>query len=75
MQKIFTFSLQTMISRWEDSVIINCEDDQEFIRLVKNQKTVLNLILPYKTVKLVSREEKRTIFYQPGYYRGLKDES
>jgi hypothetical protein len=32
-------------------------------------------MLPYKTVKLVSREEHRTIFYQPGYYRGLKDES
>ena len=31
-------------------------------------------MLPYKTVKLVSREEHRTIFYQPGYYRGLKDE-
>ena len=38
MQKIFTFSRKTIISRWGESAIINCEDDQEFIRLVKNQK-------------------------------------
>jgi hypothetical protein len=60
MQKLFTFSLQTIISRWEHSAIINCENDEEFIRLVKNQKTVINLMLPSKNLILISREGKRT---------------
>ena len=69
MQKIFTFSRQTIISRWDHSAIINCEDDEEFIRLIKNQKAVLNLMLPAKIVKIVSREENHTILYQRGYHR------
>jgi hypothetical protein len=60
MQKLFTFSLQTIISRWEHSAIINCENDEEFIRLVKNQKYIINLMLPSKNLFIVSREGKRT---------------
>jgi hypothetical protein len=60
MQKLFTFSLQTIISRWEHSAIINCENDEEFIRLVKNQKYIINLMLPSKNLILISREGKRT---------------
>ena len=71
MQKIFTFSRKTIISRWGESAIINCEDDQEFIRLVKNQKYIIN-----KIIKIISRKgEKRTTLYQPGYYRRSKNES
>jgi hypothetical protein len=73
MQKLFTFSLQTIISRWEHSAIINCENDEEFIRLVKNQKYIINLMLPAKIIKLISREGKRTTFYQHGYYKKYKD--
>jgi len=75
MQKIFTFSLQTMITRWEDSAIINCENDEELIRLVKNQRVVMNLMLPTKIIKIISRagedrdDPKRTTLYQPGYYK------
>jgi hypothetical protein len=75
MQKLFTFSLQTMITRWEDSAIINCENDEELIRLVKNQRFVMNLMLPAKIIKLISRagededDPKRTTLYQPGYYK------
>ena len=60
MQKLFTFSLQTIISRWEHSVIINCENDKEFIRLIKNQKYIINLMLPSKNLIIISREGKRT---------------
>ena len=75
MQKLFTFSLKTIITRWEDSAIINCEDDEEVIRLIKNQRVVMNLMLPAKIIKIVSREdiEKRTTLYQPGYYKKSKD--
>jgi hypothetical protein len=75
MQKIFTFSLQTMITRWEDSAIINCENDEELIRLVKNQRFVMNLMLPSKIIKLISREgedgddPKKMTLYQPGCYK------
>jgi hypothetical protein len=75
MQKIFTFSLQTIISRWEHSAIINCENDDELIRLVKNQRVLMNLMLPAKIIKLISRagedgdDPKRTTLYQPGYYK------
>lgn len=68
MQKIFTFSRRTIISRWEHSAIINCEDDREFIRLIKNQKVVMNLMLPAKIIRIVSREENHTTLYQPGFY-------
>ncbi|OBQ38543.1 MAG: hypothetical protein AN485_07500 [Anabaena sp. MDT14b] len=60
MQKLFTFSLKTIITRWEDSAIINCEDDEEFIRLVKNEKYIINLMLPSKNLIIISREGKRT---------------
>lgn len=75
MQKIFTFSLKTIITRWEGSAIINCENDEEFIRLIKSQKVVMNLMLPAKIIKVVSRkgedgdDPRRTTLYQPGYYK------
>lgn len=69
MQKIFSFSNQTIITRWENSAIINCEDDEEFIRLIKNQKVVMNLMLPSKIIRIISREENCTTLYQPGFYR------
>lgn len=69
MQKNFSFSLETLISRWDHSAIINCENDEEFIRLIKNQKTVLNLMLPAKIIRIISREENCTTLYQPGFYR------
>jgi hypothetical protein len=68
MQKKFTFSRKTIISRWEDSTIINCEDDREFIRLIKNQKAVMNLMLPSKIIRIISREENCTTLYQRGFY-------
>lgn len=68
MQENFTFSLKTIITRWDHSAIINCEDDREFIRLIKNQKAVLTLMLPAKIVKIVSREENYTTLYQRGFY-------
>jgi hypothetical protein len=64
-----------MITRWEDSAIINCENDEELIRLVKNQRVVMNLMLPTKIIKIISRagedrdDPKRTTLYQPGYYK------
>ena len=69
MQKKFSFSRETIISRWEHSAIINCEDDREFIRLIKNQKVVMNLMLPAKIIRIVSREENHTTLYQRGYHR------
>ncbi len=76
MQKIFTFSLKTIITRWEETAIINCENDEEFIRLIKSQKVVMNLLLPAKIIKVRSRkawedgeDPKRTTLYQPGYYK------
>lgn len=69
MQKIFTFSRKTLITRWDHSAIINCENDKEFIRLIKNQKAVLTLMLPAKIVKIISREENHTTLYQRGYHR------
>lgn len=69
MQKNFNFSRKTIISRCEHSAIINCEDDEEFIRLIKNQKAVLNLMLPSKVIRIVSKGENCTTLYQPGFYR------
>lgn len=75
MQSPFFFSLQTIITRWEESAIISCENNEEFIRLIKSQKYVLNLMLPAKIIKIRSRkgkdgdEPKRVTLYQPGHYK------
>ena len=68
MQKKFSFSPKTIITRWDHSAIINCEDDREFIRLIKNQKAVLTLMLPAKIIRIVSKGENCTTLYQPGFY-------
>jgi hypothetical protein len=38
MQKIFTFSLKTIISRWEHSAIINCENDAIPARILQKER-------------------------------------
>lgn len=68
MQENFSFSRQTIITRLDYSAIINCENDEEFIRLIKNQKTIMNLMLPAKIIRIISREENYTTLYQPGFY-------